>query len=126
MSVMPIVCDTVAAGLACGNLTLDCCCANARDATPAIVKTESTKMETRLIEIISSLPDCKMCAHYETRDGRRAIGQAVSAGEFTTFYNSENVDKPKETDGILPRFKKFFGLDNLAGDGGSRYDVRRG
>jgi hypothetical protein len=69
MSVMPIVCDTVAAGLACGNLTLGCCCANARDATPAIVKTESTKMEKRLIEIIFPSLTAK-CA----RIMRRGIG----------------------------------------------------
>src|SRR5215510_6206094 len=68
---MPIVCDTVAAGLACGNLNLGCCCPSVSDAAPAIMNPKRTNMETRLTEIISYLRTAK-CGRIMRR------GQAAS------------------------------------------------
>ena len=49
-SVIPIVCDTVADGLACGRRTLAGCWAKATEAAHAVMRT--TNIEMRLVEII--------------------------------------------------------------------------
>src|SRR2546430_16801406 len=82
MSVMPIVCDTVADGLACGRRTLAGCCAKAKDAAHEITKAEIAKSETRLAEIILNLltPNCG--AHYNAEQE----AEVATSAEFTTFY----------------------------------------
>jgi hypothetical protein len=56
MSVMPIVCETVAAGLACGRRTFGGCCAKATDAAQVTIRTEMSETEKRLIEIMVESP----------------------------------------------------------------------
>src|SRR2546423_8988635 len=85
MSVMPIVCETVAAGLACGRRTFGGCCATTTSAAQVTIRTEMSETETRLIEIMVESPYCKVCG---------ALCVAVEAsrnkvrGEFTTFYKN--------------------------------------
>src|SRR5438874_5117813 len=85
MSVMPIVCETVAAGLACGRRTFGGCCATATDAAHVMIRTEMSETETRLIEIIIESPYGKVC-------GALSVAVEVSRKkvrrEFTTFYKS--------------------------------------
>jgi tagatose-1,6-bisphosphate aldolase len=69
MSVTPIVCDTVADGLACGRRTLAGCCAKANDAAHEVMRAEIAKSETRLAEIILNLLTLKCGAHYVVRAG---------------------------------------------------------
>jgi hypothetical protein len=85
MSVIPIVCDTVADGLACGRRTLAGCCAKARDAAHEITKAEIVKSETRLAEIIVNLLTPKCGAHYNAVQE----GEVTTSVEFTTFYKKE-------------------------------------
>src|SRR2546423_612149 len=83
MSVMPIVCETVAAGLACGRGAFGGCRGAGTDAAPGTIRTEMSKTETRLIEIMVESPYCKVC-------GALSVAVEVSRkkvrGEFTTFY----------------------------------------
>src|SRR5437763_574245 len=82
MSVIPIVCDTVADGLACGRRTLAGCCAKTKDAAHEVRKIEIAKSETRLAENILILLTAKCGAHYNAE----REGEVANKIEFTTFY----------------------------------------
>src|SRR5689334_913814 len=88
MSVMPIVCDTVADGLACGKRTFGGCCANASEVAAAMMEIEMSNMETRLIEIIFVFPLLRNVARII--NGLRKVGSGEES-EFTTFYKVESM-----------------------------------
>src|SRR5947207_14278296 len=77
MSVMPIVCETVAAGLACGRRTFGGCCAAATNAAQVTIRTEMSDTETRLIEIMVESPYCKvwgaLCVAVEVHARREEV-----------------------------------------------------
>src|ERR1041384_4948145 len=83
MSVMPMVCETVAAGLACGSRTLGGCWATVTDAAKAIMKIETSEIEQRLVEIIVESPCREMwCALSVVVE----VSSKKLSAEFTTFY----------------------------------------
>src|SRR5213080_3411582 len=96
MSVIPIVCDTVADGLACGRRTLAGCCAKAKDAAHETTKAEIVKSETRLAEIIVNLLTPKCGAHYNAEQE----AEVATSAEFTTFYKRGLCQKPDRQGGL--------------------------
>src|ERR1043166_542764 len=83
MSVIPIVCETVAAGLACGRRTLGGCCARASDAAHAMTKTEITTNETCLVEVILFSPLMRNVARIITPGEKLEVADGVNLQLFT-------------------------------------------